>query len=83
MQLPETRQGWQELADSVAIRNRLFIGARRAELAALETLDMGKPIADASGVDIPLVVRTLAWYAESIDKLYGETAPTAGRSTRR
>ncbi len=46
------------------------------ELALLETLDMGKPIRDAHGVDITLVERTFEWYAEAVDKLYGETAPT-------
>jgi acyl-CoA reductase-like NAD-dependent aldehyde dehydrogenase len=54
-----------------------LIDAHRAELALLETLDMGKPIADSSGVDVPAVARTFRWYAEAIDKLYGETAPTA------
>lgn len=53
------------------------ITANRAELALLETLDMGKPISDASGVDLPLVERTFGWYAEAADKIYGETAPTA------
>ena len=147
MELPETRQAWATLADSLEIRNRAFIDGRyvdaasgrafdcvnpatgeiitrvaecdsedvdravrsaraafederwagmdprarktillrlaalieehRAELALLETLDMGKPIADSSGVDIKLVARTFGWYAEAIDKLYGETAPTA------
>ncbi|MGD8709616.1 MAG: aldehyde dehydrogenase [Ectothiorhodospiraceae bacterium] len=147
MELPETREGWQALADSLTIRNRPFIdgayvdastgrsfdcvspatgrtivqvaegdgedveravgaarrafddrrwagmppGKRkavllrlaeliqehRAELALLETLDMGKPIRDSSGIDIPASAKTFAWYAEAIDKLYGETAPTA------
>ena len=53
-----------------------LVEAHRAELAVLESIDMGKPVADAAAVDIPLVVRTIAWYAEAIDKLYGETAPT-------
>lgn len=46
------------------------------ELALLETLDMGKPIALAKRVDIASVVRTVRWYAEAIDKIYGEIAPT-------
>ena len=46
------------------------------ELALLETLDMGKPISDSLAVDIPATARCIAWYAEAIDKLYDEVAPT-------
>ena len=46
------------------------------ELALLETLDMGKPVRDARRIDLPGVVRCLAWTAEAVDKLYGEIAPT-------
>jgi gamma-glutamyl-gamma-aminobutyraldehyde dehydrogenase/4-guanidinobutyraldehyde dehydrogenase/NAD-dependent aldehyde dehydrogenase len=62
---------------AVLLRLAELVESHRAELAALETLDMGKPIEHSTSVDIPLVVRTFAWYAEAIDKLYGETAPTA------
>lgn len=47
------------------------------ELALLETLDMGKPISDALSVDVPGSANTIAWYAEAIDKIYDEIAPTA------
>ncbi len=50
--------------------------AHRDELALLETLDMGKPIADSLAVDVPATARCIAWYAEAIDKLYDEIAPT-------
>jgi 4-guanidinobutyraldehyde dehydrogenase / NAD-dependent aldehyde dehydrogenase len=46
------------------------------ELALLETLDMGKPISDSLAVDIPSSARCIAWYAEAIDKIYDEVAPT-------
>jgi acyl-CoA reductase-like NAD-dependent aldehyde dehydrogenase len=46
------------------------------ELALLETLDMGKPIGDASRIDIPAVVNCIRWYAEAVDKVYDEIAPT-------
>ena len=46
------------------------------ELALLETLDMGKPISDSLGVDVPAAARCIRWYAEAIDKIYGEVAPT-------
>ncbi|MFC3283023.1 aldehyde dehydrogenase [Litchfieldella rifensis] len=48
------------------------------ELALLETLDTGKPISDAHGIDIPGAAGCFAWYAEATDKLYGEVAPTDG-----
>ena len=47
------------------------------ELALLETLDMGKPINFARAVDMNSVAETVRWYAESIDKVYDEIAPTA------
>ena len=46
------------------------------ELALLETLDMGKPVGFARSVDINAVVETVRWYAEAIDKIYDEIAPT-------
>jgi len=51
--------------------------AARDELALLETLDMGKPIQYSLSVDVPATARTIAWYAEAVDKLYDEIAPTA------
>lgn len=45
------------------------------ELALLDTLDMGKPISSALG-DIDGAISCLRYTAESIDKLYGEVAPT-------
>ncbi|MEF7615780.1 aldehyde dehydrogenase [Aquincola sp. MAHUQ-54] len=50
------------------------------ELALLETLDMGKPIAHALAVDVPATARTIAWYAEAIDKVYDEIAPTGANA---
>lgn len=46
------------------------------ELAVLETLDMGKPIAESRNIDVNVVLDTLQWYAECPDKLYDELAPT-------
>ncbi|WP_374588866.1 aldehyde dehydrogenase [Ideonella dechloratans] len=45
------------------------------ELALLESLDVGKPVADALTVDIPGAANVFRWYAESVDKLYGQVAP--------
>jgi len=50
------------------------------ELALLETLDMGKPIRDSLSIDIPGSANCIRWYAEAIDKVYDEVAPT-GRDT--
>ena len=50
--------------------------AAKEELALLETLDMGKPIQYSLAVDVPSTARTIAWYAEAIDKVYDEIAPT-------
>ena len=50
--------------------------AARDELALLETLDMGKPIQYSLGVDVASTARTIAWYAEAVDKVYDEIAPT-------
>ena len=50
----------------------------REELALLETLDMGKPIAFSTTVDIPGSANTVQWFAEAIDKIYDEVAPTPG-----
>jgi len=44
-------------------------------LAVLESLDVGKPIKDALNVDLPQAVRTLRYYAEALDKIYGEVGP--------
>ena len=46
------------------------------ELALLESLDVGKPIRDTLAVDVPSAATTLQWYAETIDKAYGEVGPT-------
>jgi gamma-glutamyl-gamma-aminobutyraldehyde dehydrogenase len=50
--------------------------AARDELALLETLDMGKPVRYSLAVDVPSTARCIAWYAEAVDKVYGEIAPT-------
>ncbi|MBJ7313999.1 aldehyde dehydrogenase [Rugamonas sp. CCM 8940] len=51
-----------------------------AELALLETLDMGKPIKYSQSVDVNGTANTLRWYGEAIDKIYDEIAPTAANS---
>src|SRR5882724_6977461 len=53
-----------------------LIEKHTTELALLETMDMGKPIRDSSRIDIPLAAQAIGWYAEAIDKIYDEIAPT-------
>ena len=48
------------------------------ELAALETLDNGKPIRDSRGADLPLVIDCLRYYAGFADKIHGQTIPIRG-----
>ena len=50
--------------------------AGREELALTETLDMGKPVQYSLAVDVNAAARCIAWYAEAVDKVYGEIAPT-------
>jgi gamma-glutamyl-gamma-aminobutyraldehyde dehydrogenase len=46
------------------------------KLAVLETLDMGKPIADVVCEDLPAVVSTIRFMAECIDKVDGAVTNT-------
>ncbi|WP_437186020.1 aldehyde dehydrogenase family protein [Planctomicrobium sp. SH668] len=48
------------------------------ELAALETLDNGKPILDALNGDLPGVIDCIRYYAGWADKLSGDTIPIRG-----
>ena len=47
-------------------------------LAAIETLDNGKPISDSRAADIPLVIDCLRYYAGWADKIQGRTIPIRG-----
>ncbi len=46
------------------------------ELALLETIDMGKPISDSRLIDIPSSAKCINFYAEAVDKVSDEIAPT-------
>ena len=48
------------------------------ELAALETLDNGKPIRDSRAADLPLTIDCLRYYAGWADKIHGQTIPVRG-----
>jgi aldehyde dehydrogenase (NAD+) len=68
--------------DRGRLMNRLadLIEENFDELAALETLDNGKPIADARAADFPLVIDCLRYYAGWADKIGGDTIPIRGNN---
>lgn len=53
-----------------------LIGENGAELALMDTLDMGKPISDMVGVDMPMCIETIQYFAEGIDKITGSITAT-------
>ena len=62
----------------VLLRFAELIREHTDEIALLETLDVGKPIANSLAVDVPFCANCLQYYAEFADKLYDEIAPAAG-----
>ena len=60
----------------VLLRLAELIRKDREQLALLELLDVGKPIRDTLSVDVPSCATTFQWYAEAIDKVFGEIGPT-------
>jgi gamma-glutamyl-gamma-aminobutyraldehyde dehydrogenase len=71
---------WSALAPGdrkiVLLRLADLIEAEAAELALLESIDAGKPVTDCKNFDFPDVIRTIRWYAEAADKVFGKVAPT-------
>jgi 4-(gamma-glutamylamino)butanal dehydrogenase len=69
---------WAEPAERKRVLLRLaeFVREHGEELALLDSMDMGKPVEDALGVDVPAAAGVFQWYAEAADKLYDEIAPT-------
>ncbi|MGA0709837.1 MAG: aldehyde dehydrogenase [Ilumatobacteraceae bacterium] len=70
---------WREMAPldrkKLILRWVELIHAHAEELALLETMNCGKPISDSLNVDVASCANNMQWYAECIDKLYGEIAP--------
>ncbi|MDH3452729.1 MAG: aldehyde dehydrogenase family protein, partial [Gammaproteobacteria bacterium] len=67
---------WAEMAPAdrkmVLVRWAELIEAHADEIALLECLDVGKPIANTTALDVPSAVRTIRWSGEAIDKAYDE-----------
>lgn len=60
--------------------NRLadLIEKNQEELAALETVDNGKPYRDSYAIDLPMTVKCYRYYAGWADKIHGKTIPVEG-----
>ncbi len=71
---------WSQMAPrdrmDVLYRFADLIEAHGEQLAVLDTLDMGKPITDMLQVDLPSVIETIRFMAESIDKMEGTVTTT-------
>ncbi|MFL5342140.1 MAG: aldehyde dehydrogenase family protein [Gemmataceae bacterium] len=73
---------WSKM--SAAERGRLLnkladaIEQHSDELAALESLDNGKPLRDAKAADLPLTAKCYRYYAGWADKIHGKTIPIEG-----
>lgn len=60
----------------VMIKFAELIQANGDLLALTESLDMGKPVKYAKGVDVNSASNCVRWYGEAVDKVYDEIAPT-------
>ena len=54
-----------------------LIEQHSGELALLDSLEAGKPIAECVNTDLPETLVALRWHAEVADKMYGQVAPTS------
>ncbi len=61
---------------AVLLRLADLVESHAEELAAIESIDAGKPITDCRTFDLPDVLNTLRWYAEAVDKVFGKVSPT-------
>jgi 4-guanidinobutyraldehyde dehydrogenase/NAD-dependent aldehyde dehydrogenase len=71
---------WSRMAPQdrrrIMLRFSELILENRDDLALLETLNVGKPLVNATNGDIPSAAGCVAWFGEAIDKIYGEVGPT-------
>jgi len=72
---------WPRMAprdrERILARVAELIERHAAALAQLETLDNGKAIAESASVDIPAAADTFRYYAGWVNKMSGETLPSA------
>jgi len=73
---------WRRMAaaERGVLLNRLadLIEKHSDELAQLESLDNGKPVAVARAADLPLTIACFRYYAGWADKVQGKTIPISG-----
>lgn len=62
---------------AVLLRFADLIEAHAGEFAMIDTIDMGKPIAEMLTVDVPLAVLCIRFTAECIDKVQGSVGATS------
>ncbi len=82
-----SESGWATLPvkDRAVLIHRLadLVEKNRAALAQLESLDVGKPLAQADGFDVPNVAQTLRWYADlAVNTRLREPIPVSGFEAR-
>ncbi len=67
-------------ADRARLINKLAdaIEAHADDLAALESLDNGKPVGESATADLPLTIKCYRYYAGWADKIQGKTIPLDG-----
>ncbi|MHC5907271.1 aldehyde dehydrogenase [Streptomyces sp. S6] len=72
---------WPRLAPAdrgrALIRLAGLLDTHRDDLALTVTLEMGKPIADAHGIELRALINTFRWYGELAGKLTDEVPHTA------
>ena len=64
------------LRKQVLLKLAQLVETHQEPLALIESMDTGKPLRDARAIDIAGSVQMIRWFAESLDKLYDEIAPT-------
>ena len=75
--------GWASMTvqERSVLLHRLadLVDQNRADLAQLESLDVGKPLPQADGFDVPNVAQTLRWYADlAVHTRRREPIPVSG-----
>ena len=70
---------WSKMAPAdrkaVLVRLSKLMTRNARELAVMESIESGKPIRDCEMIDLPETIGTILWHAETIDKIYDQTAP--------
>ncbi len=75
---------WSRMAprDRMAVLYRFaeLVDEYASELALLDTLDMGKPIAEMLWADVPASIDSFQYFGETIDKIEGQVTNTASEA---